>query len=456
MNNRNNTEARIEILIRKFPALKPVISYRPVLWINDGLKSTDDAFFHLSKRFPYLNESAVRDAEGRLQRFAPLIAELFPETRESQGLIESDLKELAAMKHLLQQRYDQDFDGRLLLKCDSHLPVAGSVKARGGIYEVLKHAEDLALQNGMLKIEDDYSILANPSFRDFFSHYSLAVGSTGNLGLSIGITGAALGFKTVVHMSRDAKAWKKDLLRNKGVRVIEHDADYSKAVAAGRIEAQKNPHSYFVDDENSMDLFLGYSVAALRLKRQLAEMKVAVDQEHPLFVYLPCGVGGAPGGICYGLKIVFADHVHCFFTEPTHSPCMLTGLMTGEHEKLSVFDLGLDNLTDADGLAVGRPSGFAGRVAEELVSGIYTVEDHDLYRLLSLLADSEHIHLEPSATPCLLGPVMLSGSEAGKKYIKEHLEAHMSNAAHIAWATGGLFVPGELMQAFYEKGKELL
>lgn len=423
--------------VKEFPVIDNLKSYKPVFWINKNLNRAENVLPELS-----LNFEDMADAEKRLQRFAPLISYLFPETADKGGLIESELVHINDMKNSIQEVYKQSFQGELMLKCDNYLPIAGSVKARGGIYEVLKHAEDLAIKHGMITMDDDYSKFGSPGFREFFSKFSLAVGSTGNLGLSIGIMGSALGFKVTVHMSADAKEWKKSLLRSKGVNVIEYSSDYSKAVEEGRRQSHRDPSSYFVDDENSKSLFLGYSVAAIRLKKQLDALGIKIDNSHPLYVYIPCGVGGAPGGICFGLKHVFGDNVHVFFVEPTHSPSMLFGMVTGENEKLLVQDFGLDNITDADGLAVGRPSGFVGKMILKLLSGIYTVEDKELYKLLAMVKDTENIKIEPSATPGLLGPLKI---EIGTK-----------SATHIAWATGGLFVPEAMMQEFYERGKKQL
>ena len=408
------------------------------------------------KRFPYQKKD-VKDAEERLNRFAPYIAKVFPETEKMNGIIESPIVPIPKMQRKMEKTYDQEILGQLLLKCDSHLAISGSIKARGGIYEVLKHAEDLAIANNMLTVNDDYSIIDSDKFKEFFSKYSIAVGSTGNLGLSIGIISAQVGFKVYVHMSADAKQWKKDLLRSKGVTVIEYESDYSNAVEEGRKQAEADPNMYFIDDENSTNLFLGYAVAASRLKKQLEEMNVVVDEDHPLFVYLPCGVGGGPGGVAFGLKLVFKDHVHCFFAEPTHSPCMVIGLMTGMHDKVSVQDFGIDNITDADGLAVGRASGFVGKTLENLISGSYTVKDEQLYVLLSMLSDSENIQLEPSALAGMHGPIQLFKDEAGQRYIENNnLKNKIKNATHIAWATGGSMVPKDVMESYYNKGKDIL
>lgn len=415
------------------PILRDIIAMRQVWWENPACRP-DAANLPLQ-----LGLADIEAADRRLRRFASYLARVFPETASAGGIIESPLMPAFCFQQELEKRYRHRIPGRFYAKYDSHLPIAGSIKARGGVYEVLKLAETLALNSGMLHLDDDYAILAEDRFRELFSRYAVAVGSTGNLGLSIGIMSAQLGFDVTVHMSADAKEWKKKLLRAKGVHVMEYDGDFTQAVAAGRSQSAQQANSHFIDDENSTDLFLGYAVAALRLKGQLAEAGLSVGADQPLLVYLPCGVGGSPGGITWGLKLVFGAAVRCYFAEPTHAPSMLLGLLTGLHENVSIQDFGIDNVTDADGLAVGRPSGFVGKNIGTLIQGVYTVEDEEMYRLLSLLADTEGVFLEPSALAGFAGPLRNSRIP--------------DNAIHVAWATGGSMVPPDIMQGFYRRGQ---
>lgn len=235
--------------------------------------------------------------------------------------------------------------------------------------------------------------------------------------------------------------------------MIEYQSDYGEAVKQGRAQAMDDPDIHFVDDESSLDLFLGYAVAANRLKAQLDALGIEVSEEKPLLVYLPCGVGGGPGGICFGLKQLFGDAVHCFFAEPVASPGMLLGLMSGLHDRVDVRDFGLDNVTAADGLAVARPSGLVAGLMQQLLSGVYTLQDEMLFRLLVLIRDSENIKLEPSALAGLSGPAMLSTSAAGRAYLAAQGLTHiMSDATHIVWATGGGMVPEAEMNQYYQQG----
>ena len=428
------------------PRLDAILAARPQLWINPEYRGFEAAAGTLTA-------ADIDDAAQRLERFAPYIERVFPETSGSGGLIESPLRPVPRLQQLMGSVLDWQICGRLMLKCDNELPISGSIKARGGIYEVLKHAEKLALEHGLIDIEGDYRRFDSDECRTLFADHSIAVGSTGNLGLSIGIVSARLGFRVKVHMSADAREWKKKLLRNLGVDVIEYESDYGEAVKRGRAQAEADAVTHFVDDEKSTDLFLGYAVAARRLQRQLNELQIGVDAEHPLFVYLPCGVGGGPGGVTFGLKRQFGEHVHCFFAEPVASPSFLLGLMTGLHDAVDVRDFGLDNVTEADGLAVARPSGLASGLLRHEISGICTVQDEMLFRLLRMTRDSEGIVLEPSAAAGLTGPAMLSQTEAGLEYLeKQGLREKVCAANHIVWATGGGMLPTAEIEDCYRKG----
>ncbi len=114
---------------------------------------------------------------------------------------------------------------------------------------------------------------------------------------------------------------------------------------------------------------------------------------------------------------------------------MLLGVYTGLHDAISVQDIGIDNLTAADGPAVGRASGFVGRAMERLLDGLYTLDDQTMYDMLGWLAQEEGIRLEPSALAGMAGPQRICASVA---YQQRHgfSQTQLGNATHLVWATG--------------------
>ena len=138
------------------PIIDDMKQCKEILWVNSRAGEAADLPFSMAD---------IDDAERRLKRFAPYIMAAFPETEVTGGIIESPLKEISAMKALMEGDAGAELPGRLFLKCDSHLAVSGSIKARGGIYEVLKFAEEVAMKEGLLNEDDDYSILIEDRFR---------------------------------------------------------------------------------------------------------------------------------------------------------------------------------------------------------------------------------------------------------------------------------------------------
>lgn len=418
-----------------------VVARQAMLWINPGYVANADA-----RDWPLDPHVAA----ARLARCAGLLATMFPEFAAIGGHLESPLMPIPNFQVAL---YQANF-GAWLLKRDDALPIAGSVKARGGFHEVLAYVEGIAA--GLLADDADRAALASPEVRALLARHTVTVGSTGNLGLAIGLIGIGLGLRASVHMSADAKDWKKRRLREHGIEVVEHPGDYASAVAAGRTQAAADPRVHFVDDERSEDLFLGYAAAAGELQAQLHACGCVVDATHPLCVYLPCGVGGAPGGILYGLKRLFGANVHGFFAEPTASPCMLVQLAAGCDKPVSVYDVGLDNRTEADGLAVGQASPLVAPLMARLLSGVFTVGDDTLFGDAWRLEEREGVYVEPSAAAALRGPVWLQRSPSGRAYLQRHgLERSIRDATHVIWSTGGSLVPEAIRNEFRSRGRAL-
>ena len=399
----------------------------------EEMSQAHEVFFTCDKaeRKTILDTSDIDDAWARLKRFAPYVRSAFPETTVTDGIIDSPIQKINNTKSELELKEKVKISGDFYVKRDDSLAVCGSLKARGGIYTVFKYAEDIAVKNNMLKLTDDYSILNTGKFKDFFSKYKISVGSTGNLGMSIGLSGKKLGFDVTVYMSEEAKTWKKNMLKNAGVNVVEFKGDYTSALKLARDDASKDDSTYFIDDEDSKELFLGYSAAYKTLGRQLAENGIVVDGEHPLIVYLPCGVGGGPGGITFGLKKYFGNNVYCYFGEPTQMPCMSLAMAMSKAE-VSVYDIGLKGSTVADGLACSSPSRLAYEIMEGMLDGCFTVTDEHSLDLTRLLYRTSGIKAEPSSC------VALAGVGKFDSEIK-----NIENATHLVWLTGGSLVPEE-------------
>ena len=377
------------------------------------------------------------------------MAGLFPELANAAGQIESRLMPAQALQ---QQLGGASASGSWYLKRDDELPVAGSIKARGGFHEVLALAESIALEHGLLPHADaDRRLLATPQARALFGQYAVTVGSTGNLGMSIGVMAARWALTPWCTCPPTPRNGRKTACASAACALSSTPATTPRpSPPAGR---RRWPRRAATSSTTSNPSCCSSATPPPRTAaRQLAEAGRKVDAEHPLFVYIPCGVGGAPGGITHGLKALYGDHVHCFFAEPVASPCMLVQLAAGMQTPTSVYDLGLDNRTEADGLAVGQASELVASLMTPQLGGVFTVSDDELYLNLLALKDSLDAEVEPSAAAAVSGPGWLQGSAAGRAYAQG---LAMANATHVIWATGGSLVPRDALRGFQEHARTL-
>jgi D-serine dehydratase len=108
-----------------------------------------------------------------------------------------------------------------------------------------------------------------------------------------------------------------------------------------------------------------------------------------------------------------------------------------------VYDIGLDNRTVADGLAVARASDLVAEVVGPQLAGAYTVSDLELLEWMGRAHDMEGLRLEPSATAGLAGALKRVWESA----LPDSLRSSITTGTHVVWATGGGQLPDEEFHA---------
>ncbi|MEM8986919.1 MAG: D-serine ammonia-lyase [Pseudomonadota bacterium] len=405
------------------PAMSALVQNKASVWLREAC--------HAAGKAQQVTETEATGARQRFERFAPVLASLFQEDGWD-GRVRSPLLDYPSSPADV---------GTFLIKADHTLPMTGSIKARGGVYELLCHLEMLARDAGLVEEHGPLDALLTEEARALYAGRRVIVASTGNLGFSIGLVARAFGMQAEIHMSHDAKSWKKNRLRRIGAAVVEHACDYEQAVGRAR-SAAKGAGGYFIDDERSRDLFVGYTTAAWELRNQLAARGIEIGPERPLTVYLPCGVGGAPGGVTWGLRFLFGPHVIPVFVEPIASACVFVAMAAGGGAALSVYDAGLDNDTIADGLAVPKASQLVLDLIGHDIDAVVALPDEEMLSWVRCAWKEAGLRLEPSAASSFAAiSYFLANLGDGFLFGRDLTADHVRRGVHVAWTTGGALLP---------------
>ncbi len=93
------------------PLIRDLVALRETSWFNPAIAPAATALADVG-----LGADDVAQASARLQRFAPYIAKVFPETAAAGGLIESPIRRLGRLQRLLLDEAGLSGGGALWLK----------------------------------------------------------------------------------------------------------------------------------------------------------------------------------------------------------------------------------------------------------------------------------------------------------------------------------------------------
>ena len=219
--------------------------------------------------------------------------------------------------------------------------------------------------------------------------------SAGNHAQGVAYAATRLGIKSTIVMPVFSPVAKIQATQGYGANVVLHGTAFDDALAHARETAEKTGAT-FLHPFNDEDVIAGQGTIGLEILDECPDVDV---------ISVPVGGGGLVSGISIAVKEQ-NPKVEIYGVEAASAASMQASIETGKVVNVENLD------TVCDGIAVKRPGKLTFSIANDLLSGVVTVEELEVTRTLFMLLERAKIVVEPA------GCVGLAAFQHGKIDIK--------------------------------------
>lgn len=284
--------------------------------------------------------------------------------------------------------------GSIHIKDESHRLDAGSFKALGGSYAVMRLVLETA--SAQLGKTVDIGALHAPPVRDITRQLTIGCATTGNHGVAVAAAANLVGAKAVVFVHANASKGRVAAIERWGARIVHVDGVYEDAAAeASRVCAHAgwlfvSDMSRAGDERVATMLMQGYTPIVGEALRSLAEP--------PTHVFVQAGIGALAGAAAAYLSVALGSGRPTFVVvEPERAASLLESIRDGRVRRYS-----RPTSTIMSMLECYEPSRVAWRILSRQADFFMTVRDEDAMTVMNQLA-------RPSGAD----PAIVSGESGG-------------------------------------------
>ncbi|KAK3329950.1 tryptophan synthase beta subunit-like PLP-dependent enzyme [Apodospora peruviana] len=228
--------------------------------------------------------------------------------------------------------------------------------------------------------------------------------TAGNWGRAVARMAEYMGVPVVVYVASNMPEMTRNLIRGEGAEVVPVDGGYDDAVAAMKVEAEKDGYLMVVDiawegyETIPQWVIEGYQTM---LEESDAQVLAATESQAVTHAIIPCGCGSVAQAVTQHFKSAAREqqrelaNASVIAVEPTAAACLMASLRRGEMTSVSTEEHCIMN-----GMNAGVLSTTAWPVLKQGVDVSVVVSDFESHNAVKDL-DRRGIQAGPCGAACL-------------------------------------------------------